>query len=252
MREPVRRSETGMQERPSDPTVEITCVGVEKSYQMGEVLVPVLRGIDLEIRKGELTVVCGASGSGKSTLLNMIGGVDRPTAGEVWFDGADTATFSDRRLTEYRRQCIGFVFQFYNLVPTLTALENVEVSTEIADSPMDPREALEKVDLADKTANFPAQLSGGEQQRVAIARALAKNPRLMLCDEPVGSLDFETGQRVLATLARLNDEIGATIVIVTHASPLADLAHSVIRLGSGRVVETRTNERRARVEDIRW
>jgi putative ABC transport system ATP-binding protein len=219
---------------------------------MGEVDVPVLCGIDLEIRKGELTVVCGASGSGKSTLLNMIGGIDRPTRGEIWFDDKDLAQLTDKALTEYRRKSVGFVFQFYNLVPTLTAKENVQVSTEIADDAMDPADALKLVDLEDRMDHFPAQLSGGQQQRVAIARALAKNPRLMLCDEPTGALDFKTGQLVLSTLTRLNDELGTTIVLITHAVPISQLAHRVVRLGSGEIVKLRVNEKRLKAEEIVW
>jgi len=236
----------------ADNGCEIKLVGVHKIYRMGEVDVPVLCGIDLEIRKGELTVVCGASGSGKSTLLNMIGGIDRPTRGEIWFDDKDLAQLTDKALTEYRRKSVGFVFQFYNLVPTLTAKENVQVSTEIADDAMDPADALKLVDLEDRMDHFPAQLSGGQQQRVAIARALAKNPRLMLCDEPTGALDFKTGQLVLSTLTRLNDELGTTIVLITHAVPISQLAHRVVRLGSGEIVKLRVNEKRLKAEEIVW
>jgi putative ABC transport system ATP-binding protein len=231
---------------------EIELTGVHRTFHVGEVDVPVLRGVDLKIIKGELTVVCGASGSGKSTLLNMIGGIDRPTEGQIWFDGSDLAGLSDRALTEYRRTSVGFVFQFYNLIPTLTARENVQVSTEVADDAMDPGEALKLVDLADRTDHFPAQLSGGEQQRVAIARALAKNPRLMLCDEPTGALDFKTGRLVLGLLTRLNEELGTTIVLITHAVPISQLAHRVVRLGSGKVAETCVNEKRLSAEEISW
>jgi len=241
-----------MDRNSSDRRCEIRLVGIKKIYRMGEVDVPVLHGIDLEVYQGELTVVLGASGSGKSTLLNMIGGIDRPSQGEIWFDDRNLADLSDRGLTEYRRKSVGFVFQFYNLVPTLTAKENVEVSTEVADDPMDPLEALELVDLADHADYFPAQMSGGQQQRVAIARALAKNPRLMLCDEPTGALDAKTGQLVLTTLAKLNSELGATIVIITHAAPIAQLAHRAVRLDSGVVAESRRNEKRLAVEEISW
>lgn len=236
----------------NDNTCEIKLEDVRKTYVMGEVEVPVLRGIDLEIRRGELTVVLGASGSGKSTLLNMIGGVDRPSSGRVLFDGDDVATYNDAKLTEYRRRNVGFVFQFYNLVPTLTARENVEVSTEIAADPMDPAKALELVDLGDRVDYFPAQMSGGQQQRVSIARALSKKPRLMLCDEPTGALDAKTGQFVLDTLIKLNDKLGTTIVIITHAQPIAKLAHRVIHLGSGVVDKTERNEKRLGVEEISW
>jgi len=239
-----------------DPTdnsdCEIALSDIHKTYRMGEVDVPVLRGIDLGIRRGEMTVVCGASGSGKSTLLNMIGGIDRPSEGEIWFDERDIAGLSDSALTEYRRRSVGFVFQFYNLVPTLTARENVQVATEIADEAMDPVEALELVDLADRMDHFPAQLSGGQQQRVAIARALAKSPRVMLCDEPTGALDFKTGRMVLGLLTRLNDELATTIVLITHAVPISQLAHRVVQLQSGKIAETRVNTDRKTAEEIAW
>jgi putative ABC transport system ATP-binding protein len=234
------------------PQPAIRLEDIRKTYRMGEVDVPVLRGIDLEIYQGELTVILGASGSGKSTLLNMIGGIDRPSAGKVWFDNADLAACTDRELTEYRRRHVGFVFQFYNLVPTLTARENVQVSTEIASDPMMPAEALELVGLAEHLDYFPAQLSGGQQQRVAIARALGKKPSLMLCDEPTGALDFKTGQLVLDTLVQLNKELGATIVIITHAAPIAGLAHRVVHLGSGCIDEVECNEKQLGVEEIAW
>lgn len=235
----------------SDTDAEIRCVDVHKTYIMGEVTVPVLCGIDLDIRRGELTVILGASGSGKSTLLNIIGGIDRPTSGEVWSGGRDVAAMNDRQLTEYRRSRVGFVFQFYNLVPTLTALENVLVSTEVADDPIPPEQALEMVGLKGKMGHFPAQLSGGEQQRVSIARALAKNPGVMLCDEPTGALDANTGRMVLQLLTDLNERLGATIVIITHAGPIASLAHRVARLTMDGVSAS-LNEQRARAEDISW
>ena len=232
---------------------ELLCLtGVTKTYLMGEVKVPVLHGIDLAIRAGELTVILGPSGSGKTTLLNLIGGIDAPTSGQVRFDGCDLTEFSERQLTDYRRRNVGFVFQFYNLVPTLTARENVQVATEIATEPMDAAEALAWVDMADRADHFPAQLSGGEQQRVAIARAIAKQPRLLLCDEPTGALDATTGQVVLDVLDRLNRDMGATIVLITHVGPIADLAHRVIRLGSGLIVENRANERRRTAQEITW
>jgi len=233
-----------MQRTESNAEIEIKCVDIHKTYKMGEVEVPVLKGIDLEIFKGKLTVILGSSGSGKSTLMNIVGGIDRPTSGEVWCGERNIAELSDRELTEYRRQNVGFVFQFYNLVPTLTSLENVQVCTQIADNPMSPEKALELVDLADHMGHFPAQMSGGQQQRVAIARALAKNPSLMLCDEPTGALDFKTGQLVLKLLTKLNNDIGATIVIVTHAAPIAELAHWVLRLTSEGITSQK-NEHRA-------
>ncbi len=231
---------------------EIVLRGVTKTYVMGEVQVPVLHGIDLEIVEGELTVILGASGSGKSTLLNIVGGIDRPTSGDVFFRDRNITTASNRELTEYRRKSVGFVFQFYNLVATLTSKENVEVSTEVADNPMDPLKALELVGMNDRADYFPAQLSGGQQQRVAIARALAKNPALMLCDEPTGALDFETGRLVLKTLKQLNDELGTTIVIITHCAPLARVAHRIIHLGSGLIDKSEINHDRLEVEDITW
>ena len=226
--------------------------GVTKTYLMGEVKVPVLHGIDLTIHSGELTVILGPSGSGKTTLLNLIGGIDAPSSGRISFDGADLTALSERQLTDYRRQHVGFVFQFYNLVPTLTARENVEVATEIASDPMDPVEALTWVDMADRADHFPAQLSGGEQQRVAIARAIAKRPRLLLCDEPTGALDFKTGRVVLEVLDRINRDLGATIVLITHVGPIADLAHRMLRLGSGQIVEQRVNAQRSSAQEITW
>jgi putative ABC transport system ATP-binding protein len=218
---------------------------------MGEVDVPVLKGVNLEIRRGELTVVLGASGSGKSTLMNIIGGIDQPTAGEVWSDGKDLGLLGPGQLTEHRRENVGFVFQFYNLVPTLTALENVQVSTEVASNPMDPAEALELVELGDYLDYFPSQLSGGQQQRVSIARALAKNPKVMLCDEPTGALDFKTGQLVLRLLTQLNEKMETTIVIITHAAPIAELAHRILHITRDGIQVTK-NDSPARVEDISW
>ena len=231
--------------------VAVRCTQLHRTYQMGEVAVKVLRGIDLDIRRGELTVIVGASGAGKSTLLNIIGGIDRPTSGEVWVDGENLTVMNDRQLTEYRRRKIGFVFQFYNLVPTLTAVENVQVSTQIASQPMDPAEALKLVDLGEQMHHFPAQLSGGQQQRVSIARALAKQPAIMLCDEPTGALDAHTGQRVLGLLSQLNEEVGATIVIITHAAPMAAMAHRVLHL-TMEGITSRENKARKRAEEITW
>ena len=240
-----------MTQHESNGDAAVRCVQIHKTYQMGEVEVKVLRGIDLEILRGQLTVIVGASGAGKSTLLNIIGGIDRPTSGEVWVDGENLAVMSDRQLTEYRRRKIGFVFQFYNLVPTLTALENVQVSTQIAAESIDPAEALGLVDLAEQKSHFPAQMSGGEQQRVSIARALAKRPAIMLCDEPTGALDAQTGQLVLGLLTRLNEEMGATIVIITHAAPMADMAHRVFHL-TMEGITSRENKVRKRAEEITW
>ncbi len=226
--------------------------GVSKIYRMGEIDVPVLHNVDLEIFAGEMLVIVGPSGSGKSTLLNIIGGIDTPTAGDVFFEQTNLAQLSERELTRYRREHVGFVFQFYNLVPTLTARENVEVSAEIARDPMDADEALTIVGLADRLEHFPAQLSGGEQQRVAIARAIAKKPKLLLCDEPTGALDLTTGKLVLELLDNLCRETGTTIVLITHNHPIAELAHRVISLGEGTIAETRVNGQRLSPHDIRW
>ena len=226
--------------------------GVTKTYHLGEVEVPVLRGVDLEVHEGELTVVLGPSGSGKTTLLNVMGALDRPSTGSVEFDGRDLSEFTDRQLTEFRRHQLGFVFQLYNLVPTLTAQENVEVATEGLDNVMEAAEALRLVGLADRAHHFPSQMSGGEQQRVSVARAVARRPRLLLCDELTGALDSMTGRTILDLVVRLNAELNMTIVIITHAVPVGGLADRVIRLDSGRVVEQRINETRVAVADIDW
>ena len=225
---------------------------VSRTYRMGEVDVTVLRGVDLGVEAGELLVIVGPSGSGKSTLLNIMGAMDRPSTGSVHFRGRDIASMSDRELTRFRRDHIGFIFQFYNLVPTLTARENVVVATELAGDPLDAAEALEMVGLADRMDHFPGQLSGGEQQRVAVARAVAKQPELLLCDEPTGALDAETGKAILRLLVDINERLGTTIVAITHNAPIARLAHRYLRLGSGRIVERQVNARRAAVEEIAW
>jgi len=241
-----------MPDSESNPRVEIKLVDVRKTYVMGEVEVPVLKGIDLEIYRGQLTAILGDSGAGKSTLLNMIGGIDRPTGGEILFQGKDIAQLSDRDLTLYRRRNVGFVFQFYNLVATLTALENVEVSTEIAQNPMDPTRALDLVRLKDLVSHFPAQMSGGQQQRVAIARALAKQPNLMLCDEPTGALDQQTSVTVLNLLSGLNVKLNTTIVIITHNPNIARMAHRVVRIGNGIIEKSYVNEHPIKAEEIPW
>ena len=226
--------------------------GVSKVYEMGDVKVHALRDVDLDLYERELMVLLGASGSGKSTLLNILGGLDVPTSGSVWYrdqalSGADEAT-----LTKYRRDHVGFVFQFYNLIPSLTARENVALVTDIAVAPMPADDALELVGLGDRLDHFPAQLSGGEQQRVAIARAVAKRPDVLLCDEPTGALDFETGKRVLEVLNHVNREVGTTTAIITHNAAIAALGDRVVRMSSGRIVERTRNERRASPDDIRW
>jgi putative ABC transport system ATP-binding protein len=226
--------------------------GVTKVYQMGEVQVHALRGIDLDLYKGEFAVLLGASGSGKSTLLNILGGLDSPTEGHVQYAGGDLTRASERELTQYRRYHVGFVFQFYNLIPSLTALENIAVVTEISKSPMRPEEALALVGLAERMHHFPAQLSGGEQQRVAIARAIAKNPDVLLCDEPTGALDSRTGIVVLQALQRVNQELGTTTAVITHNAGIAQMADRVIHLADGRIVQVDTNETRLEPSRLSW
>ncbi|MDX1961758.1 MAG: ABC transporter ATP-binding protein [Pirellulales bacterium] len=225
---------------------------VGRTFQMGEVAVNVLRNINLAIHHGELMVMVGPSGSGKTTMLNIIGGLDSPTAGRVWYRERDLSQATAAELTRYRRQTVGFVFQFYNLIPNLTARENVLVSTEISSNPLDVDQVLELVGLADRKHHFPSQLSGGEQQRVAIARALAKNPELVLCDEPTGALDFETGKKVLRLLVDLKQQLQKTIIIITHNAPIADIADSVVKLRSGEIVEQHANTRPKPPEEVEW
>ncbi len=226
--------------------------GVSKIYGMGEVEVHALRSVDLEMYEGELVVLLGASGSGKSTLLNILGGLDVPTSGEVWYRDQKLSGANIDTLTRYRRQHVGFVFQFYNLIPSLTARENVALVTDIADDPMTPEDALALVDLTERLDHFPAQLSGGEQQRVAIARAVAKRPQVLLCDEPTGALDFETGKLVLAALEHVNRETGTTTAVITHNAAIASLGDRVIRMSSGQIVDVERNAQRAAIEDIAW
>lgn len=235
------------------PTVPIfRAERVSKVYGHGEVQVHALRDVDLEINAGELLVILGASGSGKSTLLNILGGLDIPTSGRVWYRDQELSGADERVLTQYRREHVGFVFQFYNLIPSLTARENVALVTDISTSPMDPAEALDLVGLGPRGDHFPAQLSGGEQQRVAIARAVAKRPEVLLCDEPTGALDYETGKLVLEVLARVNEETGTTIAVITHNAAIAKMGDRVIRMSSGRIIENVRNERRASPDEIRW
>ena len=225
---------------------------VSKTYQMGEVRVRALRSIDLELVEGELIVLLGPSGSGKSTLLNILGGLDVPTEGKVWFKGRDLTRASDSALTNYRRECVGFVFQFYNLIPSLTARENVALVTEIALHPMRPREALSLVGLDDRLDHFPAQLSGGEQQRVAIARAIAKRPEVLLCDEPTGALDFQTGKRVLEAIELVNQELGTTTAIITHNAGIAAMADKVITMRSGEITHIKRNLDKVSPSELEW
>ena len=225
---------------------------IGKTFHMGQVAVEVLRDVSLQIYHGELLVMVGPSGSGKTTILNIIGGLDTASSGNVWYRERDLSTASQRELTRYRRDTIGFVFQFYNLVPNLTARENVLVSTEISSDPLDVDEVLEMVGLGHRKHHFPSQLSGGEQQRVAIARALAKNPELLLCDEPTGALDFDTGKKVLRLLVDLKNQLGKTILVITHNGAIADAADRVIRLRSGQIVESHINQQPVPPEEIVW
>ena len=225
---------------------------VTKVYNMGEVKVHALRGVDMELYAGEMVVLLGPSGSGKSTLLNILGGLDTATSGHVTYHGRDITGAPDKELTEYRRVHVGFVFQFYNLIPSLTALENVAVVTEIAAQPMDPAEALALVGLGNRLDHFPAQLSGGEQQRVAIARAVAKNPDVLLCDEPTGALDSATGIVVLEVLERVNRELGTATVLITHNADIAEMADRVIYLSDGLISRVHRNEHKKQPRELHW
>jgi putative ABC transport system ATP-binding protein len=236
----------------SRPEAVFQARGLTKVYRMGEVEVHALRSVDLDLYRGELVVILGPSGSGKSTLLNILGGLDAPTSGAVRFLDHELTGAGDRELTRYRREHVGFVFQFYNLIPSLTARENVALVTEIAARPMDPAEALGLVGLEERLDHFPAQLSGGEQQRVAIARAIAKQPDALLCDEPTGALDYETGKLVLDVLERVNREMGTTTALITHNAAIAAMADRVLRMRSGQIAEIRRNARRARPDELSW
>lgn len=223
-----------------------------KRYIMGEVTVSALRGVTLDVRHGESLVILGPSGSGKSTLLNIVGGLDTPTSGEVWFRDEALSTYTEAGLTQYRRNNIGFIFQFYNLMPNLTARENVEMATEISQDPMNASEALQRVGLEHREDHFPAQLSGGEQQRVAIARAIAKRPEILLCDEPTGSLDVATGKVVLNVLNEVNQNLDTTLIVITHNASIGQTADRVIHMLDGGVREIVVNERRRSVEEVDW
>ena len=226
--------------------------GLTKVYQMGEVTVHALRGVDFDLYPRELVVLLGPSGSGKSTLLNILGGLDVPTAGTVHYLDHDLTAASEGELTAYRRQHVGFVFQFYNLIPSLTARENVALVTEIADAPLTPEAALDRVGLGHRLDHFPAQLSGGEQQRVAIARAIAKRPDVLLCDEPTGALDITTGVVVLEAIARINRELGTATVVITHNAAIAGMADRVVRLTDGRVGAVERNAHKQAVDTLQW
>ncbi len=229
-----------------------TARGLTKVYRTGEVAVHALRGIDLDLYAGEFVVLVGPSGSGKSTLLNILGGLDAPSAGTVHFRDHDLARADEAALTHYRRAHVGFVFQFYNLIPSLTARENVAVVTDIAENPMNPAEALRLVGLEERLDHFPSQLSGGEQQRVAIARSIAKRPDVLLCDEPTGALDVQTGIVVLEVIERINRELGTTTAIITHNAVIAGMADRVITLSDGRIASTRRNPRRVPARELVW
>ena len=230
----------------------VSLENVKKIYKMGEVEIMAAAGIDFQIERGEFAVVVGPSGAGKTTVLNILGGMDTSTSGKVMVDGEDIARYSQRQLTAYRRDDIGFVFQFYNLIPNLTALENVELALQICKDPMDAAEVLREVGLGERLDNFPAQLSGGEQQRVSIARALAKNPKLLLCDEPTGALDYNTGKSILKLLQDTCREKGMTVILITHNQAIAPMADRVIKIKNGKVSDVVINEHPVSVETIEW
>jgi putative ABC transport system ATP-binding protein len=238
--------------RAGDGALVFRARGISKVYDMGEVQVHALRGVDLDLLEGELSVLLGPSGSGKSTLLNILGGLDTPTGGTVHYRGGELTAADEKELTRYRRHHVGFVFQFYNLIPSLTARENLALVTDIAPHPMTPEEALELVGLADRMDHFPAQLSGGQQQRVAIARAIAKRPDVLLCDEPTGALDITTGVVVLEAIDRVNRQLGTTTCVITHNAAIASMADRVIHLFDGQIAAMETNEVKLRPRDLSW
>ena len=230
----------------------VTFENVGKIYKTGDVEVHALKGVDFEIEKGEICVVVGQSGAGKTTLLNILGGMDTLTSGRVLLDGRDISALKDKEMATYRRLDIGFVFQFYNLIPNLTAHEKVEIASQLSPKPLNSRKVMEVVGLRDRMNNFPAQLSGGEQQRVAIARALAKNPKLLLCDEPTGALDYNTGKSILKLLQDMSRQRGMTVIIITHNSALTAMADRVIQVKNGAVTDTAVNPSPVPVEEIEW
>jgi putative ABC transport system ATP-binding protein len=234
------------------PQVVFHVKEITKVYRMGEVEVQALRGVDLDLYEGEFVVLLGASGSGKSTLLNILGGLDIPSSGHVFFRSTELTNASDAELTKFRRYCVGFIFQFYNLIPSLTAKENVALVTEIARHPMRPEEALELVGLQERMNHFPAQMSGGEQQRVAIARAIAKRPEVLLCDEPTGALDFGTGKLVLEALEQVNRELGTTTAVITHNAGIAAMADRVITMRSGQITNVQVNQTKVAPGELEW
>ncbi len=236
----------------ASPDIVFRAKGLTKVYRNGALEVHALRGIDFQARRGEFIVILGPSGSGKSTFLNIVGGLDTASAGEAWFGEHQLTALDEKGLTKYRRDHVGFVFQFYNLVPSLTARENVQLVTEIARHPMTADEALALVSLSDRADHFPAQLSGGEQQRVAIARAIAKNPEVLLCDEPTGALDSATGIKVLEALIQVNRSVGATTLVITHNAAIRDIADRVIRFADGRIVEESVNVTKKAASEVVW
>ena len=236
----------------ADPDIVFRATGLTKVYRNGTLEVHALRGIDFQARKGEFVVILGPSGSGKSTFLNIVGGLDTATSGAAWFQDHQLTALGEKGLTRYRRDHVGFVFQFYNLVPSLTARENVRLVTEIARRPMKPEEALAMVGLSDRMDHFPAELSGGEQQRVAIARAIAKNPEVLLCDEPTGALDSHTGIKVLEALTNVNAVIGATTLVITHNAAIQDIAHRVVRFANGTILSEEVNATRKAPAEVSW
>jgi putative ABC transport system ATP-binding protein len=244
---------------PTDPPVDqagrpavFIAKGLSKTYRMGEIQVHALRDVDLTIYRGEFIVLLGPSGSGKSTLLNILGGLDRPSSGEAQFEEHELTAATESQLTQYRREHVGFVFQFYNLIPSLTVRENVELVTDIANNAMPAVEALGLVDLTDRLDHFPSQLSGGEQQRVAIARAIVKRPEVLLCDEPTGALDYQTGKLVLEVIERINRELGTTAIVITHNAAIASMADRVLYLGGGRIQRVEQNAHKLKPAELSW
>lgn len=225
---------------------------VKKTYKVGDVEIKASNGVNFIVEKGEFVVIVGPSGAGKTTILNLLGGMDKATSGKIMVDGKDVAMYGEKQLTQYRRDDIGFVFQFYNLVQNLTALENVELATQISKHPLDVKMVLKRVGLEERINNFPAQLSGGEQQRVAIARAIAKNPKLLLCDEPTGALDYQTGKAILALLREMCDKYMMTVIVITHNSALAPMADRIIHLKNGQVASMSVNENPKEITKIEW
>lgn len=246
------RRPPGYPELVAPPGVVFQMQEVTKVYRMGEMTVYALRSVDLKLYEAEFVVLLGPSGSGKSTLLNILGGLDVPTSGQVWFRNLDLTHATEAELTRFRRQWVGFIFQFYNLIPSLTAWENVALVTEIAHHPMRPEQALELVGLGDRLHHFPAQLSGGEQQRVAIARAIAKRPEVLLCDEPTGALDYQTGKLVLEALQTVNQQLGTTTAVITHNAGIAAMADRVVTLRSGEIIRVQRNEQKRSPAELEW